>query len=129
MAKLDRLSTTINLQGSSRDEPIGTSSPPVEGDNLLIKNLDIYWANFIRQLTACQENASVQAVHDIRVATRRLLTFFELLQISTPIKQIAGMQGELKLLRKHFDALRDIQVMILEMSSDCLTRFPELTIF
>jgi len=110
------VNTAIETDEQGKAETIALPAQRVDGNNLLVTNLDTYWTIFIRQLTACRENASVESVHDIRVATRRLLTLFELLQVSTPIKQIKGMQKELKSLREHFDGLRDIQVMIAEMA-------------
>ena len=110
------VNTALEIEGQVKAEKIAIPTQQADENNLLVTNLDTYWANFIRQLTACRENASVESVHDIRVATRRLLTLFELLQVSTPIKQIRGMQKELKSLREHFDGLRDIQVMIAEMA-------------
>jgi CHAD domain-containing protein len=112
-----KLETAVQLGGAQ----ISLPAQQVGENNLLVTKLEIYWVNFIRHLTACQENASVESVHDIRVATRRLLTLFELIQLSRPMKQIKGMQKELKLLREHFDGLRDTQVMIAELTSLAIT--------
>ena len=110
------VNTALETDGQVKAMKIAFSAEQVNEINLLVTNLDTYWTNFIRQFTVCRENASVESVHDIRVATRRLLTLFELIQVSHPIKQIRGMQKELKSLREHFDGLRDIQVMTAEMT-------------
>ncbi len=96
-------------------------SMPVEQEeqcrNPLAPSLELYWLNFVRQLTACQENASVESVHDLRVATRRLLTLLELLLVQNKLKPVERIHEELKKLRTDFDKLRDTQVMIAELSN------------
>lgn len=128
MAMAKDVKSEIATDNQGKVEPIAFPPQPADVDDLLVKRLDVYWENFNRQLAACQENTSFESVHDIRVATRRLLTLFELLQISTPIEQIAGMQTDLKLLRAHFDELRDTQVMISEMAA-LTTTIPEIEPF
>lgn len=94
---------------------------PVEQEgqcsNPLAPSLELYWLNFVRQLTACQENASVESVHDLRVATRRLLTLLELLLVQNKLKPVERIHEELKKLRTDFDKLRDTQVMIAELGN------------
>ncbi|MGR8931396.1 MAG: CHAD domain-containing protein [Gammaproteobacteria bacterium] len=94
----------------------------------LIHAFDILWAKYHKRLTACRHEASEDAVHRLRVATRRLLASIELLQALTAPRELRKLRKALKAQLDSFDELRDTQVMLLELSS-ALEKFPELTPF
>ena len=79
---------------------------------LLLKGFDNRWQRYQNCFQLCQQEFSKEAVHDLRVATRRLLIILEITETL-----FLGMKGrkfrrELKKLLDSLDVLMDIQVQI-----------------
>jgi CHAD domain-containing protein len=83
------------------------------------------WESYRAQLRACQDDFSEETVHELRVATRRLIAQFVMLECVTPGKTAAKARRVLKRRLKSLGELRDthVQRMFVERK---LARFPEL---
>jgi CHAD domain-containing protein len=83
------------------------------------------WQAFLRQLSLCRKQCTEPAVHDLRVATRRLIAALDLLAAVIPERQVAKVKEQLRRILKSMGPLRDTQVQLLAVR-DLLARFPEL---
>lgn len=92
---------------------------------VLVDSLDTRWKRFHLELKNCRKNFSEEAVHDLRVATRRLLALFDLLRSIIPHKRIQKIRRELKDHLDDLDELRDIQVLLADVS-EFINDVPEL---
>lgn len=95
---------------------------------LLTHALDSLWEKYQKRLADCQHAAGEEAVHKLRIGTRRLLSLIELLQALTPQPALRKLRKALKAQLDGFDQLRDTQVMLLEISG-ALEALPELAPF
>ena len=75
-------------------------------------SLNTQWRRYRKRLKRCQKQFSEDAVHDVRVETRRLLSTIELLAAFTPERDIQKARRELKHHLNTFDQLRDTQVQL-----------------
>lgn len=75
------------------------------------------WENFRQQLKTCRGEFSETAVHDLRVATRRLVACLEMAYALDPHPLTKKTQRALKEQIDQLDGLRDCQVMLVEISS------------
>jgi CHAD domain-containing protein len=92
---------------------------------LLVQSLDDRWQSYRATLKRCQKKYSAAAVHDLRVATRRLISMLDLLRT---LKPDGGLRQARRRLKKHlelFGPLRDVQVQLLTVE-EMLPSFPEL---
>ena len=83
------------------------------------------WQTYLQQLRRCRKEFSEDAVHQLRVATRRLMTQFSLLDWVSPGPKAEKARQVLKKRLKCLGELRDVHVqrMFLEQY---MSRFPEL---
>jgi CHAD domain-containing protein len=95
---------------------------------LLYNSLKSRWEKYNQELARCQEMFSEEAVHDLRVATRRLLALLDLIGILYPNARTHDTLLNLKDQLDSYDDLRDTQVMLLEIGQR-LEEFPTLTNF
>ena len=65
---------------------------------------------FQKELKRVQKNLSEESVHDLRVASRRLLSAFEVIETWTGLKKIRTARKELKRVLKIFSPVRDAHV-------------------
>lgn len=94
-------------------------------DELLLNALGARWKVFLAQLARCRRRCLEPAVHDLRVATRRLIAAVDLLVSVSPSSESDKARQQLKRLLKSMGPLRDTQVQILSLQK--LTgRFPDL---
>lgn len=91
----------------------------------LSKSLRSRWESYRGQLQACQERFSEEAVHELRVATRRLMAQFIMLGCVTPGKTAESARRILKRGLKALGELRDTHVQRLFVER-LMVRFPEL---
>lgn len=100
-------------------QPSATVAP------FLAKSLHNRWESYRGQLKACQGRFSEEAVHELRVATRRLMAQFVMLGCITPGKTADTARRILKRGLKALGELRDthVQRVFVERQMD---RFPEL---
>lgn len=92
-------------------------TPKIETpDQLLLEALDKRWKTYRAELKRCRAEFSNEAVHDIRIATRRLLSLIQLLNSISPRPRLQKLNRAFKNQLDEFDDLRDTQVMLAEFS-------------
>jgi CHAD domain-containing protein len=92
---------------------------------LLLDSLNDRWQTFRAELQRCQTHYSEEAVHDLRVATRRLISTLDLLASIHPKGRLRKARRALKAQLEMFGPLRDVQVQLLTVDK-MLASFPEL---
>ena len=83
---------------------------------LLLDSLNTRWNKYKAELKICRQEFSEEAVHDFRVAGRRLLAFLDLLRM---MFQDQGIKKTRRVLKDQLDALdelRNTQVLLADMS-------------
>lgn len=100
----------------------------MDAKGVLLESLETRWKKFRVELKQCREEFSEEAVHDLRVATRRLLAIFELLRTIMPHNRIQKIRRELKDQLDDLDDLRDTQTLLADVSEN-LQEHPYLKIF
>jgi CHAD domain-containing protein len=88
----------------------------MNAQTLLLDSLTTRWDKYQADLKTCRREFSEEAVHDFRVATRRLLSSLDLLRAVMPDPRIQKMRRELKDQLDNLDDLRDIQVLLADIS-------------
>lgn len=96
--------------------------------SVLVESLNNRWEKYLGELTRCKARCSEKSVHDLRVATRRLLAALDLVAIVLPDDQVAAMRGVLKKDLNAFNPLRDEQVKLLFVKK-MVSSFPALEPF
>ena len=92
---------------------------------LLLDALENRWKNYRLELKRCRAEFSNEAVHDLRVALRRLISLLQLLNSIEPRPRLRKLSRVLKNQIDEFDGLRDTQVMLAEIS-ETINELPEL---
>ena len=103
------------------------SAPPAT-DSLLLAAFDERWGKFHAQYKACRTEFSDDAVHDLRVAARRMLAVLGAARALAPHPRVRKAHRAVKDLIDDMDKLRDTQVMLVEISKTIET-LPELKSF
>jgi CHAD domain-containing protein len=85
---------------------------------LLIDSLNARWDRYKTELKNCRDEFSEEAVHDFRVAARRLLASLDLLRALLRDAKIKKIRRMLKDQLDNLDELRDAQVMLAEISEN-----------
>jgi CHAD domain-containing protein len=86
------------------------------------------WQGYKIALKRCQKKYSEAAVHDLRVASRRLLATLDLHMQLHPTDDLRRIRRKLKKRLDMFSPLRDVQVQLLTVEP-MLSSFPELQEF
>ena len=76
----------------------------------LIEILEKRWIRFRKELKKAQKSYSERSVHDVRVASRRLLSALDVIESWTQVKKIKTARKELKQILKTFSPVRDAHV-------------------
>lgn len=97
-------------------------------NKLLLEALDKRWKNYRTELKRCREEFSNEAVHDLRIAARRMLAFIQLLNSISPRPRLQKLARAFKDQLDEFDDLRDTQVILAEIS-ETLNELPQLQKF
>ncbi len=97
----------------------------MDANTLLLGAIDTRWEKYREQIKTCRREFSEEAVHDLRVAARRLLALVDLLRAVRPHPRLQKIRKALKGQLDEFDALRDTQVMLAEIS-ETIESLPEL---
>src|SRR5436190_19198733 len=97
-------------------------------NQLLLDALEKSWKKYRTELKRCRDEFSNEAVHDLRVATRRILALIELLNSISPRPRLEKVTGIFKDQLDEFDELRDTQVILAEIS-EVLKELPQLQEF
>jgi CHAD domain-containing protein len=92
---------------------------------LLLDALSDRWRTFRAELKRCQKHSSEEAVHDLRVATRRLIATVKLVASVYPEARLRKARRALKKQLDMLGPLRDVQVQLLSIEK-MLPSFPEL---
>lgn len=113
------------------------ANPPFEhfsGPRPLIKHywlnriLSERWKTYNRAMSRCRKSFSPEDVHDLRVATRRLIVVYDILKTVTGSERPLKPRPRLKKLVKQYGPLRDVQVQKAQVQ-DLLTSFPQTVEF
>lgn len=99
-----------------------------ENTNFLQEIYKVRWRTYRSELKRCQTEPTEEAVHDLRVATRRLLALIDLLRDIAPNPRLQKLQRTLKNQLDDLNDLRDTQVMLIE-TSESLDELPEIKPF
>lgn len=97
-------------------------------NQFLLEALDERWKNYRAQLKRCRAEFSNEAVHDLRVASRRMLAFVRLMNSISPRPRFQRLSRAFKDQLDEFDELRDIQVVLAEIS-ETIQELPQLEEF
>jgi CHAD domain-containing protein len=97
-------------------------------NRFLLEALDKRWKDYRAELKHCREEFSNEAVHDLRVASRRMLAFIRLLNSISPRPRLQKLSRAFKDQLDEFDDLRDTQVVLAEIS-ETLQELPQLQNF
>jgi CHAD domain-containing protein len=97
----------------------------LDAHQLLLAALESGWKNYRLELKRCQAEFSNEAVHDLRVATRRILALLQLMHSISPRPRLQKMMRIFKEQLDEFDDLRDTQVILAELS-EILHELPQL---
>ena len=112
-------------------QPLENATPPADSNKLhkvIVGSLDQRWRKHLAELKRCQKKCSEKAVHDLRVATRRLISTLDLIKTIHSDARLTKMRRELRKRLKMFGELRDVQVQALYVKK-MLEPFPELDTF
>jgi CHAD domain-containing protein len=91
----------------------------------MLDSLHNRWHSFRTELRHCRKQFSEESVHDLRVATRRLISTLELVDCIQPEAQLRKARRALKKHLDRFGPLRDVHVQLLTIDK-MLSSFPEL---
>ncbi|MFT3890835.1 MAG: CHAD domain-containing protein [Anaerolineales bacterium] len=106
---------------------IETESSPDAGKLLLVA-LEERWEKYRTELKRCRDEFSNEAVHDLRVAARRMLALIKLLNSIDPHPRLKKLSRAFKDQLDEFDELRDTQVILAELS-EIMQELPQLQDF
>ena len=113
--------------GRLRSSQIGKSGESETAGSIFAKSLWARWRRYRARLRDCRKELSADSLHQLRVATRRLLTFVLLLE---PLTQPAPERKARKVLKrrlKYLGKLRDAQIQRIETALG-RRQFPRLAI-
>jgi CHAD domain-containing protein len=85
---------------------------------LLLDALNARWDKYEAELQTCRAEFSAEAVHDFRVAARRLLALLDLLRALIRDAKIKKIRRTLKDQLDDLDELRDVQVILADISEN-----------
>ena len=94
-------------------------------NQLLLDAFDKRWKNYRSELKRCRGEFSNEAVHDVRIAARRLLSLIQLLNSISPRPRLQKLSRSFKDQLNEFDDLRDTQVILAEFS-ETIQELPQL---
>ncbi len=83
--------------------------------SLVIASLDQRWRKYLKELRRCRNHRSEASVHDLRVATRRLISTLLIVEILLPESRVQKLQRRLKKLFDAMSPLRDTQVQLITL--------------
>ena len=99
--------------------------------NLLPTVLEQRFSKFAAERKRCKTEFSEEAVHDLRIASRRFLVMVDLLRAVLPNLHLKKIQETIKEQLDSLDELRDTQIMLAEFSDniDTLPQLAPLIVF
>jgi CHAD domain-containing protein len=102
-----------------------SSNPGERSVRLVMAALEKGWKTYLRELKRCRTEFSNEAVHDLRVATRRIMAVIQLLNSISPRPRFQKLIRAFKSQLDEFDDLRDTQVILAEVS-ETIQELPQL---
>jgi len=93
--------------------------------HVLIDSLEQRWRKYLKELRRSKRTFSEEAIHDLRVATRRLISTLMMIELLIPDERVERMRRRLKRLFDACSPLRDTQVQLLALQPQVAT-YPEL---
>lgn len=102
-----------------------SSNPGERSVRLVTAALEKGWKTYLRELKRCRTEFSNEAVHDLRVATRRIMAVIQLLNSISPRPRFQKLIRAFKSQLDEFDDLRDTQVILAEVS-ETIQELPQL---
>jgi CHAD domain-containing protein len=90
----------------------------MKAQTLLLVSLNTRWDKYQTELKTCRREFSEEAVHDFRVATRRLLSALDLLRAVVHDPRIQKTRRILKDQLDDLDDLRDAQALLADISEN-----------
>jgi len=117
-------SRQLSLPLLSRAAP-GLDAPALSLASCLAEALDARWQSYSEQLCLCRKGCSEEAVHELRVATRRLIAQLTLLGC---IVRVPALDKARRVLKRRLVALGDLRDTHVQRTfiSQASARFPEL---
>jgi CHAD domain-containing protein len=120
--------TATKTPTTVRTRAIPRAKPLTDFRALMLNSLQDRWQSFRAELKRCRKKYSEEAVHDLRVATRRLIATLDLVDRIHPEANLRKARRGLKRQFDMFGPLRDVQVQLLTIDK-MLSSFPELQEF
>jgi CHAD domain-containing protein len=120
--------TATKTPTTVRTRAIPRAKPLTDFRALMLNSLQDRWQSFRTELKRCRKKYSEEAVHDLRVATRRLISTLDLVDRIHPEANLRKARRALKRQLDMFGPLRDVQVQLLTIDKMLLS-FPELQEF
>jgi CHAD domain-containing protein len=120
--------TTTKTPTPVRARATPRAKPLTDFRALMLDSLQDRWQSFRVELKRCRKKYSEEAVHDLRVATRRLISTLDLVDGIHPEANLRKARRALKRQLDMFGPLRDVQVQLLTIDK-MLSSFPELQEF
>ena len=97
----------------------------MDAQELILKALDQRYQKYVAERKRCREDFSEEAVHDLRIASRRLLALVDLLRAVAPQLNLKNLRAIFKDQLDSLDGLRDTQVMLAEFT-ETVENLPDL---
>jgi CHAD domain-containing protein len=97
----------------------------MNAQELLINSLEQRYSKYTVERQRCKDEFSEEAVHDLRIASRRLLALLTLLRAIDPQPRLQQLRRLFKNQLDGLDELRDTQVMLAEIS-EAIATLPEI---
>jgi len=94
----------------------------------LVAALDGRWENFLAQLRRNRRRCTEPSIHDLRVATRRMIATLDAVGAVLPEGAPAQVRRKLKRLLKGFNDLRDLHIQLIHLQA-LRSQFPVLQPF
>ena len=99
-----------------------------EVENTFAASLVQRWDDYRGQSKTCRREFSEEAVHDLRVAARRFMAVLDIVRTIDPHPRVQKTRRSLKSQLDDLDELRDVQVMLVEVS-ESIEHMPSLQPF
>jgi CHAD domain-containing protein len=91
-------------------------SAPLNMPQFLLALIDRHWDKYKCEVSLCREQFSNEAIRGLRIASRRMLALVQLLRMLNLGPNLQNLRCVLKYQMDGFDNLRDIQVVLAEIS-------------
>jgi len=109
-------------------DTIVANSPELYTGQFLLHQLEKNWKSYLKELKHCRIEFSNETVHDLRAATRRIMTIVQLLYAISPRPRLQKIIRTFENQLDELDDWRDTQVILAEISETIL-ELPELNSF